>query len=420
MTVHRMRRWQAVLPLAAVILAALFGCAPGETETTPQAAGEPIRIGISLPLTGRYEVEGRLLREGYDLALEMLNAKGGVKGRPLQLIMYDDQSDAATVTKLYRKLIYEDRVEFLLGSYASPLTNPVVPIVEEAQVPFITTTVADPGVWRGKGLKWTVMFNRSFEDYLDPAHGLVQRMKIKSVAYFYTGAIPTVVENSPAQRDKFQREGINVLIFERYDPATIDFNVLASKAKAAGAEALVLMGAFREAAAMAKALSATSYKPKMAWLGWTINTEDFRNSAGDLAECIMGNAHWLPTTRSKGFIASNEEFVSRFRAKYGKDPDYRAAIAFGNIELLAQAINASLEERGRIDKTFVRDYLFKTKTETVFGPYEVIPEGPDAGIQVAKSGYGVQWQRDRQTRALRLEVLWPERDATVKEPCSMP
>ncbi|MER3450682.1 MAG: amino acid ABC transporter substrate-binding protein, partial [Chloroflexota bacterium] len=94
----------------------------------PEAPKPPIRVGASVSLTGRYQVEGRMTQQGYELAVEMLNAKGGVNGHRFELVTYDNQSDAATTTSLYRKLIFEDKVDFLLGPYGTPLTRPVAPL----------------------------------------------------------------------------------------------------------------------------------------------------------------------------------------------------------------------------------------------------------------------------------------------------
>ncbi|MER3450680.1 MAG: hypothetical protein C4315_13265, partial [Chloroflexota bacterium] len=85
---------------------------------------------------------------------------------------------------------------------------------------------------------------------------------------------------------------------------------------------------------------------------------------------------------------------------------------------LAEAIKASLDRTGKVDKAFVRDYIFNTKTATVFGPYEVVAWGADAGMQVGAGSYTIQWQKEPRTGSMKLEVLWPEQYATVKEPCT--
>jgi branched-chain amino acid transport system substrate-binding protein len=397
-------------------LAVACGPQPG-APAQPEAPKPPIRVGASVSLTGRYQVEGRMTQQGYELAVEMLNAKGGVNGHRFELVIYDNQSDAATTTSLYRKLIFEDKVDFLLGPYGTPLTRPVVPLVEQAQMPMVTTEAAGTEIWRGQNLRWSTQLMTPVERYNVGLIELAKRLAVKAVAYVYANT-PSTVQGAETDRGLLAQAGVNLVLFERYEPDQVDFNVLASKAKATNAELFVMNGYFQDAVNLTKAMSAVGYRPRYKYLGFTVVTEDYLKSVGDLAHCVMGSANWLPTLKSKGFIATNEEFVSRFRAKYGTEPDYRAATAFGGVELLAEAIKASLDRTGKIDKAFVRDYIFRTKTATVFGPYEVVAEGLDAGMQVGAGSYTIQWQKDPRTGSMKLEVLWPDQYATVKEPCT--
>ncbi len=404
--------------LVLLLAAAAAACGPQPGAPVPQEAPKPpIRVGASVSLTGRYQVEGRMTQQGYELAVEMLNARGGVNGHRFELIIYDNQSDAATTTSLYRKLIFEDKVDFLLGPYGTPLTRPVVPLVEQAQIPMVTTEAAGTEIWRGQNLRWSTQLMTPVERYNVGLVELAKRLGVKSVAYVYANT-PSTVQGAETDRGLLTQAGISLVLFERYEPDQVDFNVLASKAKATNADLFVLNGYFQDAVNLTKAMSAVGYQPRYKYLGFTVVTEDYIKSVADLAYCVMGSANWLPTLKTKGFIATNEEFVSRFRAKYNSQPDYRAATAFGGVELLAEAIKASLDKAGKIDRNYVRDYVFKTKAATVFGPYEVVPEGPDAGMQVGAGSYTIQWQKDPRTGTMKLEVLWPDQYATVKEPCT--
>src|SRR2546422_683088 len=86
----------------------------------PAEAQGPIRIGASLSLTGTYAKLGRNQHEGYKLCVKDLNTKGGLLGRKVELVVYDDQSTPATAVRLYEKLITEDRVDGVMGPYSSP------------------------------------------------------------------------------------------------------------------------------------------------------------------------------------------------------------------------------------------------------------------------------------------------------------
>src|SRR5262245_48656194 len=89
------------------------------------SAQQPIRIGASASLKGNYSLQGGYLREGYLLCQKEVNAKGGVLGRPVEFVIYDDGSDEKTAVRLYEKLVSEDKVDALLGPYSSPITDAV-------------------------------------------------------------------------------------------------------------------------------------------------------------------------------------------------------------------------------------------------------------------------------------------------------
>ncbi len=91
----------------------------------PAVAQGPIRLGASLSLTGTYAQPGRFQHEGYQLCQKDLNAKGGLLGRKVEFVVYDDKSDPATGVRLYEKLITEDKVDAVMGPYSSPITEAV-------------------------------------------------------------------------------------------------------------------------------------------------------------------------------------------------------------------------------------------------------------------------------------------------------
>src|SRR6478672_8165772 len=87
--------------------------------STPAEAQAPIKIGASLSLTGTYAKPGAYQKEGYEVCVDELNAKGGLLGRKIEFVMYDDQSSTQTAQRLYEKLITEDKVDAVMGPYSS-------------------------------------------------------------------------------------------------------------------------------------------------------------------------------------------------------------------------------------------------------------------------------------------------------------
>jgi branched-chain amino acid transport system substrate-binding protein len=94
-------------------------------------AQQPIRIGASMALTGKYALQGGYGRDGYQLCQKHMNAQGGVLGRAIEFVIRDDGSDEKTASRVYEQLITEDRVDAVLGPYSSPLTDAVADVTEK-------------------------------------------------------------------------------------------------------------------------------------------------------------------------------------------------------------------------------------------------------------------------------------------------
>jgi branched-chain amino acid transport system substrate-binding protein len=114
----------------------------------PSSAQQPIRIGASMSITGKaYSVQGGYGREGYLLCQKHVNAQGGVLGRPIEFVIYDDASDEKTASILYEKLIAEDKVDAVLGPYGSAITDAVADVIEKHRKLLIAPNAATTSIW---------------------------------------------------------------------------------------------------------------------------------------------------------------------------------------------------------------------------------------------------------------------------------
>ena len=162
-----MRRIVWLLALLPVLLALVFaaGCggddddegsgdtgASSDTGGGGEASGEPIRIGASLPLTGEFAEPGVAAQQGYEVWMEMVNDSGGLLGRPVEMVIKDDQSDQNLVVTDYNALIDQDQVDLLLGTFSSLLNIPASAVAERAQMVYVEPAGGSPD-----------MFNRGFE-----------------------------------------------------------------------------------------------------------------------------------------------------------------------------------------------------------------------------------------------------------------
>src|SRR5438067_5354629 len=155
-------------PKAPAALAVALALAVG--GVVPAIAQAPIRIGASLSLTGTYAKLGKNQHEGYQLCQKELNAKGGLLGRKVEFVVYDDQSMPPTGVRLYEKLITEDKVDAVMGPYSSAITEAVVNVTEKYKKVMVGPLAAPPSIFK-KGRRYAFMIAAPAEVYLE---GLVE------------------------------------------------------------------------------------------------------------------------------------------------------------------------------------------------------------------------------------------------------
>src|SRR6266511_541386 len=145
-------------------------------------AQQPIRLGVSLSITGKqYSVQGGYGREGYLLCQKHVNAQGGVLGRPIEFVIYDDGSDEKTAVRLYEKLIAEDKVDAVLGPYGSAITDAVADVTEKHRKLMIAPMAATTSIWE-KGRRYLVMVPSPLEASTEGTIDLAARHGLKTIA----------------------------------------------------------------------------------------------------------------------------------------------------------------------------------------------------------------------------------------------
>src|SRR4029077_5571524 len=153
-------------------------------------AQAPIRIGASLSTTGNYSAQGGYQREGYLLCQKHLNTQGGVFGRPIEFVIYDDGSDEKTVVRLYEKLITEDKVDAVLGPYGSQLTEVAADVNEKHRKLMIAPTAGSTSIYE-KGRRYIVMMLSPVESQPEGLLDLAARNGLKRVAVIRLDGIVT-------------------------------------------------------------------------------------------------------------------------------------------------------------------------------------------------------------------------------------
>jgi len=389
MTLKALGSLAVVAALAAIALVSL-----------PAAAQGPIRIGASLSLTGTYAKLGKYQHEGYQLCVKEANARGGLLGRKIDMVVYDDQSTPATAVRLYEKLITEDKVDAVMGPYSSPVSEAAANVTEKYQKVMVMPLAATTSIFK-KGRKYIFMVISPAEVYLDGLIDMAAKRGLKTVAiinedtlFTKTAAIGTV--------EAAKKRGMQVVFTEAYPKGNQDFSAVLSKIKAANPDVLAAATYFDDAVAIVRQMKELNVNPKM--LGVTVGGDlpEFYDLLKQNAEYIFGATQWEHTLPYPG----NKEFFAAYKKEFGREPVYHSAAGYAGCLVYLEGVKRA----GTLDSDKVRDTLLKLEMKTAFGEYKVDADG----FQTAHKMVMTQWQ-DRQK-----VTVWPDELATGKVRFPMP
>ena len=373
-------------PTAPTALAVAIALAVG--GVVPATAQGPIRIGASLSLTGTYAKLGKNQHEGYQLCEKDLNAKGGLLGRKVQFVVYDDQSMPATAVRLYEKLITEDKVDAIMGPYSSPVTEAAVNVTEKYKKVMVAPLAATTSIFK-KGRKYIFMVISPAEVYLEGLVDMAAKRGLKTVAVVNEDTLFSKAAASGAV-ELAKKRGLQVVYTEAYPKGNTDFSALLTKLKATNADVLAAATYFDDAVALTRQMKELNVNPKM--YGVTVGGDlpEFYDTLKQNAEYIYGATQWEPTLPYPG----QKEFVESYQKKFGREPVYHSAAGYAGCVIYAEGVRRA----GTLDSDKVRDQLLKLEMKTFFGDYKVEPDG----FQVAHKMVLFQWQDGKKV------TVWPD------------
>ena len=382
--------------LAGLVLAALVtaGCVDDPPRRSRSRRGARSRSRRPSPRADATAIMGNEVARGYRLAVEILNEQGGVRGRPVQLVLRDDGSDAETSARLYAEFAASDTIDVLLGPYSSPITKTVLDVTEAAGIPLVAPAAAAPELWVGRQRQWSAQLLNPAPSYLKGSVEVAALVGARDVALVWEDtAFPASVAGGV--RVGAAVHGLDIVLAASYAVGAADHEALVAAARDAGATLFIGGGYATDAIEFTRAATAVGYRPLLMSLLLGPAEPTFLDEVGEAARCVAGNAAWDPTIRTSGFISDSQTMVQRHEAAYGTTPGYHPAAGFGAVELLAEGIDQAISATGDADRSAIRDFLFTATTETVLGPYSVYPlEDLRAGVQRALTGLQVQWQDD--------------------------
>jgi branched-chain amino acid transport system substrate-binding protein len=350
--------WAVLLCLAA---AGLAGC---------EKSQQPIKIGFSMPLTGALAQGGKAALLAMQIWRDDVNATGGLLGRKVELVYYDDQTKGSNVPPIYTKLLDVDGVDFVVSAYGTNVTAPAMPVIMQRELTFISLFATavneqfhypcyfqimpagpDPSV------DWSVGF---FEiaSKQDP--------RPKTVAFLSSDAefAQNTVVGARVNAKKF---GFDVIYDEKYPPNTTDYTPIVRAIKARNPDIVYYISYPPESVGLVKASKELNLMPKI--VGGTMVGLHFtaiQTNLGPTLNGVSNYAFWVPepTMRFRGI----EELLKKYQAEAPKqelDPlgYYLPPFAYAYMEVLGQAIAGTQS----LDQKKVCEYIHDTEFDTVVG-----------------------------------------------------
>ena len=329
---------------------------------------EVLRLGAAVSFSGKYAKEGELLKKGYELWKDRVNAKGGIKigdkRYKVEIIYYDDQSDPKTTAKLVEKLITQDKVRFILGPYGSSQVFAAAGVVEKYRALMVQGGGASSKIYK-QGYKHVFGVFNIAPDYgknlIDLAVSL--KPKPKTVAIIYEKDIFSE-DAARGALEEAKRKGLKVVMFEGYPKGTQDLSSLMLKIRMKKPDVVIGAGHFKDSVLVIKQLKQFRINPK--FLGLTVGppVPAFVKALGKDAEYVFGPVQWSKAFRYKDpLFGSTQGYVKAYREKYGEDPEYHAAGGTA----AALTLQLAIERAGSLDVDKVRKELLRMKVETFYG-----------------------------------------------------
>jgi branched-chain amino acid transport system substrate-binding protein len=374
---------------AAFLLAVIV---PAGAQTGP-AKGDPIYLGVSGPLTGPNAQYGAQWKQGFDLALDEVNGAGGVNGRPLAYIFEDTQSDPRQSVAVAQKFVADSRIVAELGDFSSPASMAASPIYQKAKLVQFGFTNSHPDFTKGGDYMWSNSVSQADEQPLSAAYA-VKRLGLKKIAVLHLNT-----DWGRTSKDIFVKAakdmGAEVVAVEGYMADEKDFRSTLVRVRDAKPDGLMLVSYYSDAALIARQVKQSGLNLPMVAAS-SVYSPKFVELGGDAVEGVYTASRYFPEDPRPQV----RNFVTKFKAKYDKEPDAFNAYAYDTIILMAQVMRES-----GIDRKAIHDGLAKVKDvpSVIFGKATFDPatrrvSGAMNVELVVKDGRFTVWEGGTATR----------------------
>ena len=331
--------------LALLPLLALAACKPKVQE---------VKIGVSAPMTGSISATGQSAKNAIALVQDEVNAAGGVqvgdKQVKVRFVVEDDEDKPESTATVFQKLINQDKVAAIVGSYTSKCSNAGAPIAEAAGIPVVSPWSTNPNVTKGRKFIFRACF-------IDPFQGKVVaqfatgKLKARTGAVLYDVASDYNKGIAEVFRDEFAKMGGTIVGFETYNTKDTDFSAQLTKIKGANPDVLFLPNYFNEVPLQVQQARKLGLKAVMLGAdGW--DNPELVKLGGAVMDGGYFSNHYSPDLDD----ATAKAFIGKYKARFNIVPDAAAALTYDSAYLILKAVTAA----GKAEPKAIRDALAAT------------------------------------------------------------
>ena len=356
---------RAVSSCLVVLLALALGPTAGDAQA-------PIKIGVIQPLSGPVAASGNYVRMGAEIARDWINARGGVNGRKVELVIEDNKSDPKEAASAAEKLIVRDKVPAIMGAWGSSMTLAAMPKLEEYGVPMVVETSSAASVTK-RGNPWVFRISPPSEMEALGLEKYVDKLGVKKADFLAVntdwgrGAVG-------AFGDILKKKGDTVGVVEFMDQAATDMSAQLTKIKGSGGDTLFVTTAVEQITLILKQAQEQRLARKIITTGGSSSPTQLIKQAGPAAE---GSYHivffmpWFPESMPDGKLAKAfvDEWAKRGHPFEGLTEGFRG---HDGIATIAEAARLA----GKDDPKAIREALWKVNIVGVNGPIKFDKDGP--------------------------------------------
>ena len=406
-----MRRVGLALTILLAGLAMLAACSGTADDSTGSAAGTvsgefdgTVRLGAPLSETGHFAVEGKDTRQGYDTWLRWVNEiHGGIRVGDqrfrAEIVYYDDESDAETAGDVTRRLIDDDRVDFLLGPYSSGLTAPASAVAEANDMLMVEGSGASDALFE-RGFRNLFLVATIASDYTGSSIEALAARGARTAVVAHEDTLFATAVGQGAVRH-LETNGIEVLAVEAYAEGIQDVSAIMTEFRDLDPDLFVGGGHYNDAVLFLNSAKEIGFEPDGMLI--TVGPSNPRLVAelGRDADGVIGPTQWEPSMAYSGpYFGTAADYAGYYESLWGEPPVYQAASATA----AALALHLAIEAAGSTDTGAVRAALRELSADTFFGPIDF----DERGVNTAKPMGTVQVLDGR------IVVVAPEEAATAQ------